>query len=111
MFIRASSMAKWSVLWMFGNLEIQHFSPALFNLGGKYIHTNSFTQGSYWGNIVSHSKREYCSQIFAQLMSNVEGNLNKNLFLYGIFLYPHQFFFCTLCSMSIFLLQISSTSC
>ena len=104
-------MAKWSVLWMFGNLEIQHFSPGLFNLGGKYIHTNSFTQGSYWGNIGSHSKREYCSQIFAQLMSNVEGNLNKNLFLYGIFLYPHQFFFFTLCSMSIFLLQISSTSC
>ena len=47
MFIRVSSMAKWLVLWMFGNLEIQHLSTALFNLGGKYIHTNSFAQGSY----------------------------------------------------------------
>ena len=32
-------MAKWLVLWMFGNLEIQHLSTALFNLGGKYTQT------------------------------------------------------------------------
>lgn len=75
MFIWVSSMASWSVLWTCGTLEIQHLSPALFNLGVTCVQTNSvFTQLSYWGNMDSHSKTEYCSHVFAQLMSNVEGN-------------------------------------